>query len=55
MPVSDDTWSFAFAKYLELKFHFQQCSCRALNNCNHSLNKDFLQFFVYNKTVASFE
>lgn len=55
MPLSDDTWSFSFAKYLELKFHSQPCSCRALSNCDHCLNKDFIQFFVYNKIIASFE
>lgn len=53
--MSDDSWSLSFAKYLELKFHSQQCLCRALPNCSHCLNKDFIQFFVYNKTVASFE
>lgn len=55
VPLSNDTWSFSFAKYLELKFHSQQCVCRALPNCNHFLNQDYIQFFVYNKTVASFE
>lgn len=53
--MSDDTWLFSFAKYLELKYHSCHSACRALNNCNHCLNKDFVQFFVYNKTVASFE
>lgn len=53
--MSDDTWSFSFAKYLELKFHSQPCSCRAMPNCNHCLNKDFIQFFVYNKIIATFE
>lgn len=55
MPLSDDTWSFSFAKYLELKFHSQPCSCRALPNCSHCLNRDYIQFFVYNKIIASFE
>lgn len=55
VPVSDDTWSYSFAKYLELKFHSQKSLCRALPDCSHCLNKDFIQFFVYNKTIASFE
>ncbi|XP_025408093.1 putative 1-phosphatidylinositol 3-phosphate 5-kinase isoform X2 [Sipha flava] len=55
VPVSDDTWSYSFAKYLELKFHSQESSCRALIDCCHYLNRDFIQFFVYNKTIASFE
>ncbi|VVC36576.1 Hypothetical protein CINCED_3A016117 [Cinara cedri] len=55
VPISNDTWSFSFAKYLELKFHSLQCLCRALPNCKHCLNKEFIQFFVFNKTIASFE
>ncbi|XP_050432860.1 putative 1-phosphatidylinositol 3-phosphate 5-kinase isoform X2 [Adelges cooleyi] len=55
VPISNDTWSMSFAKYLELKFHFQPSLCRALQHCTHCLNRDFIQFFVYNKTIASFE
>lgn len=57
MPMSSDTWSFSFAKYLELRFHGNAYSCRGPleATCKHSLHHDYCQFFGYRNIVAAFK
>ncbi|XP_045464624.1 1-phosphatidylinositol 3-phosphate 5-kinase [Harmonia axyridis] len=54
VPMSTDTWSLSFAKYLELKFHGSKYSRRGNNPCEHSLHHDHYQYFGYKNDVASF-
>lgn len=55
VPLSDDSWSMSFAKYLELRFYGHQYSRRAnAEPCGHSIHKDYHQYFSYNQMVASF-
>ncbi|GJQ83295.1 putative translation initiation factor IF-2, N-terminal region [Trypoxylus dichotomus] len=55
VPMSRDTWSFSFAKYLELKFHGGLYTRRGNTPCSHNLHHDNIQYFSYNNIVASFE
>ncbi|OXU27408.1 hypothetical protein TSAR_004798 [Trichomalopsis sarcophagae] len=45
VPISDDTWSLSFAKYLELRFHGNVYTRRGAENCQHSLHHDHQQYF----------
>lgn len=55
VPLSDDSWSMSFAKYLELRFYGHQYTRRAnAEPCGHSIHKDYHQYFSYNQMVASF-
>ncbi|XP_044763369.1 1-phosphatidylinositol 3-phosphate 5-kinase [Coccinella septempunctata] len=54
VPMSTDTWSFSFAKYLELKFHGSKYGRRGNAPCDHSLHHDHYQYFGYKNDVASF-
>ncbi|XP_055538717.1 putative 1-phosphatidylinositol 3-phosphate 5-kinase isoform X2 [Wyeomyia smithii] len=56
-PMSNDTWCYSFAKYLESRFHGHAYKCRGLKNhtnCKHSLHRDHTQYFSYMGLVASF-
>ncbi|EFA00380.1 1-phosphatidylinositol 3-phosphate 5-kinase [Tribolium castaneum] len=53
--MSADTWSFSFAKYLELKFYGGLYSRRGNTPCGHSLHHDHYQYFGYKNSVASFK
>lgn len=55
VPMSSDTWSFSFAKYLELRFRGHIYTRRDLETCKHSLHHDHYQYFGMNKIVASFK
>lgn len=60
VPICKDTWCLSFAKYLELRFHGHSYTRRVIeendeNICNHSLHRDYIQYFTYNGIVASFE
>ncbi|RZB49897.1 1-phosphatidylinositol 3-phosphate 5-kinase [Asbolus verrucosus] len=55
VPMSADTWSFSFAKYLELKFYGGLYSRRGNTPCGHSLHHDHYQYFGYKNSVASFK
>lgn len=51
-PVSRDTWNYSFAKFLELKFYeTEMCVAGA---CNHSFQRDNIQYFALGGLVASF-
>lgn len=55
VPLSNDSWSMSFAKYLELRFYDHQYTRRAnAEPCGHSIHKDYHQYFSYNQMVASF-
>jgi 1-phosphatidylinositol-3-phosphate 5-kinase len=55
VPMSADTWSFSFAKYLELKFYGGVYSRRGNTPCGHSLHHDHYQYFGFKNSVASFK
>ncbi|XP_078536468.1 1-phosphatidylinositol 3-phosphate 5-kinase isoform X1 [Lissotriton helveticus] len=55
VPLSNDSWSMSFAKYLELRFYGHQYTRRAnVDPCGHSIHHDYHQYFSYNQMVASF-
>ncbi|KTG05152.1 hypothetical protein cypCar_00015577 [Cyprinus carpio] len=55
VPLSNDSWSMSFAKYLELRFYGNKYTRRAnAEPCGHSIHKDYHQYFCYNQMVASF-
>ncbi|XP_025836877.1 1-phosphatidylinositol 3-phosphate 5-kinase isoform X2 [Agrilus planipennis] len=55
VPLSGDTWSFSFAKYLELKFYGGIYTRRGFSGCKHSIHQDHYQYFGYKNIVASFK
>lgn len=55
LPMSADTWSYSFAKYLELMFYGNVYSRRGKVACPHSLHHDLYQYFGYKNYVASFK
>uniref|UniRef100_A0A1Y1N0Y2 1-phosphatidylinositol-3-phosphate 5-kinase n=1 Tax=Photinus pyralis TaxID=7054 RepID=A0A1Y1N0Y2_PHOPY len=55
VPMSNDTWSFSFAKYLELRFYGGLYTRRGSAGCSHSLHHDHFQYFGYKNLVASFK
>ncbi|CAG5126011.1 unnamed protein product, partial [Candidula unifasciata] len=55
VPISGDTWSLSFAKYLDLRFHSSSFQRRgAAEPCPHSLHHDHFQYFGHRNIVASF-
>ncbi|CAL9690735.1 unnamed protein product [Knipowitschia caucasica] len=55
VPLSNDSWSMSFTKYLELRFYGHKYTRRAnAEPCGHSIHKDYHQYFSYNQMVASF-
>lgn len=54
VPMSDDTWSLSFAKYLELRFHGSIYIRRGTDTCQHSLHHDHHQYFSRKNMVAIF-
>ncbi|XP_055924397.1 1-phosphatidylinositol 3-phosphate 5-kinase-like [Argiope bruennichi] len=56
VSMSEDTWSFSFAKYLELRFYADSYKRRGKNElCQHSLHHDHYQYFAQNNLVAIFK
>ncbi|RUS80456.1 hypothetical protein EGW08_011772, partial [Elysia chlorotica] len=56
VPISSDTWSLSFAKYLDLRFHGSSFLRRATAEpCTHSLHHDHFQYFGHRNIVASFK
>ncbi len=59
VKLSNETWCFSFAKYLELKFHGHSYKRRFIDEgsqrCNHSLHRDYVQYFSSNGVIVSFE
>ncbi|XP_058834896.1 putative 1-phosphatidylinositol 3-phosphate 5-kinase [Topomyia yanbarensis] len=57
VPMSNDTWCYSFAKYLEQLFHGHSYKRREMvdqTNCKHSLHRDYVHNFSYMGIVASF-
>uniref|UniRef100_A0AAR5PNH8 1-phosphatidylinositol-3-phosphate 5-kinase n=1 Tax=Dendroctonus ponderosae TaxID=77166 RepID=A0AAR5PNH8_DENPD len=55
VPLSADSWSYSFAKYLELRFHGEIFNRRGQSPCRHSLHHDHYHYFAYKNYVASFK
>ncbi|CAH1132979.1 unnamed protein product [Ceutorhynchus assimilis] len=55
VPLSADSWSYSFAKYLELRFHGEIFNRRGQSPCRHSLHHDHYHYFGYRNYVASFK
>lgn len=55
IPMTDDTWSFSFAKYLELRFHGGMYTRRDVETCQHSLHYDHYQYFSKKNMLAVFK
>ncbi|KAK2584922.1 hypothetical protein KPH14_002518 [Odynerus spinipes] len=55
VPMSDDTWSLSFAKYLELRFHGSAYTRRGADTCQHSLHHDHYQYFTRKNMLAVFK
>lgn len=55
VPMSDDTWSLSFAKYLELRFHGSAYTRRGTDTCQHSLHHDHYQYFTKKNMLAVFK
>ncbi|KAF1974385.1 hypothetical protein BU23DRAFT_553448 [Bimuria novae-zelandiae CBS 107.79] len=50
MPMSDSTWKYSFAKYLELTFWSSQLHPRA-GLCPHDIHKDHVRYFGFANSV----
>ncbi|XP_064646018.1 1-phosphatidylinositol 3-phosphate 5-kinase-like isoform X3 [Lineus longissimus] len=56
VPMSNETWSMSFAKYLEIRFHGNVYTRRGeAETCVHSLHHDHYQYFGFKQTVAAFK
>ncbi|KZC09496.1 Putative 1-phosphatidylinositol 3-phosphate 5-kinase [Dufourea novaeangliae] len=55
VPMSDDTWSLSFAKYLELRFHGNAYTRRGSDTCQHLLHYDHYQYFTKKNMLAVFK
>ncbi|XP_042212733.1 1-phosphatidylinositol 3-phosphate 5-kinase-like isoform X2 [Homarus americanus] len=55
VPMSLETWSLSFAKYLELRFYGGSFSRRGTPGCSHSLHHDHFQYFGFKNQVAVFK
>lgn len=51
VPMSDNTWKYSFAKYLELTFWSSPLRPRA-GVCEHDIHKDFLRCFGFQDLVV---
>ncbi|KAK0158635.1 hypothetical protein PV328_009612 [Microctonus aethiopoides] len=55
VPMSSDTWSLSFGKYLELRFHGNIYTNRSSETCQHSLHHDHYQYFSRGNMLAIFK
>lgn len=55
VPMSGDTWSLSFAKYLELRFYGNVYTNRSSETCQHSLHHDHYQYFSRRNMLAVFK
>ena len=51
IPMSDNTWKYSFAKYLELSFWSSSLHPRA-GLCQHDIHKDFFRCFGFEELVV---
>lgn len=61
VPISPDSWCLSLAKFLELKFYGHSYKKRDIETeqgsesmCDHSLHKDYIQYFSSNGVIVSF-
>ncbi|KAF2755195.1 hypothetical protein EJ05DRAFT_540651 [Pseudovirgaria hyperparasitica] len=56
-PMSDNTWKYSFAKYLELTFWSSQLQPRAdsADACTHDIHKDHVRYFGLNNVALRFQ
>jgi len=54
IPMSEHTWKYSFAKYLELSFWSSPLHPRA-GLCKHDMHKDFLRCFGFQDMVVRFQ
>ncbi|KAJ4286062.1 Mitochondrial distribution and morphology protein 12 [Kalmusia sp. IMI 367209] len=50
IPMSDSTWKYSFAKYLELTFWSSQLHPRA-DLCPHDIHRDHVRYFGFNNVA----
>lgn len=55
VPMSADTWSLSFAKYLELRFLGDSYTLRGSATCQHNLHHEHHQYFAKGNLVAAFK
>ncbi|XP_044581623.1 putative 1-phosphatidylinositol 3-phosphate 5-kinase isoform X2 [Cotesia glomerata] len=55
VPMSSDTWSLSYAKYLELRFYCSAYTNRSSETCSHSLHHDYNQYFSRGNMLAIFK
>ncbi|XP_008558177.1 1-phosphatidylinositol 3-phosphate 5-kinase isoform X2 [Microplitis demolitor] len=55
VPMSSDTWSLSYAKYLELRFYNNAYTNRSSETCVHSLHHDYNQYFSRGNMLAIFK
>ena len=55
IPMTEDTWSLSFSKYLELKFHGGMYTRRDVETCQHSLHHDHYQYFLKKNMLSVFK
>jgi 1-phosphatidylinositol-3-phosphate 5-kinase len=51
LPMSDGTWKYSFAKYLELSFWSSELRVRS-GSCSHDLHKDHLRYFGFQNVAV---
>ena len=51
IPMSLESWSISFGKYLELSFYASDVISRN-SNCKHSLFRDHVRYFYHNNYVS---
>ncbi|KAF1934005.1 uncharacterized protein M421DRAFT_97031 [Didymella exigua CBS 183.55] len=50
IPMSEWTWKYSFAKYLELTFWSTQLQSR-VGSCSHDIHKQYARYFGYNNVA----
>jgi 1-phosphatidylinositol-3-phosphate 5-kinase len=50
IPMSEWTWKYSFAKYLELTFWSTQLRSR-IGSCSHDIHKQYARYFGYNNVA----
>ena len=54
VPMSSETWSMSFAKFLELSFYGSSYVCRN-EDCSHLLHRDHVRYFGFRQLTVHFE
>ncbi|KAF1817375.1 hypothetical protein P152DRAFT_427141 [Eremomyces bilateralis CBS 781.70] len=54
IPMSDNTWKYSFAKYLELTFWSTGLKPRS-EDCDHDIHRDHVRYFGFNNMALSIQ